>query len=627
MDAGFLEFLGGLLGAPIVQDSYNAVKTLFVKKRSIENPNESNYELTTQISEFTEHLDEHLREVNEWSKETKLNNSFKPLNQIYVKLKFYLNLRRTHVESETAQAIELTEILTQNKHIAIYGGPGSGKSTSMKYLCQQIFSRPDLFDSNRPPIVVRFRELNPRYGEVWHVRKSISKKILDELGIKLVDPKQQKLVEDNFEEFQRTAIRLLNSLKAILILDGFDEISSLEQKQFYADEIRKFSINLSESTFIITSRTGDFNVDLDNTLKYEIAPLSEPQIREFIKNWLQDAIQTNDLFNQIRNSPFNDTAVRPLTLSQLCSIYDRSPNKKIPEKPKSVYSLVVQLLLKEWNESRGVNKISKYAGFEIDRKEEFLYNLAYLLSVKYNAIKFNKYLLREIYKTLANNFSLPPNEVDVVLDELESHNGLFVQSGYDTYEFSHLSLQEYLTAKYIVSIGTIPTQLNVLEKIPSSFAIATVISANQTEYFYNLIYNTVTKIKISTQFIASYLNRLYIEKPDFSVNPLVSICVLTLLDKNVKAINQKNKGNKDLNVASLAELENDYLPIVNIPIVKMSFQELGKFYKWKNEVYIIKYDIGGHFMSLKRYKNIKDDFATFAIPNELIVPNWIERIL
>jgi Cdc6-like AAA superfamily ATPase len=160
MDAGFLEFLGGLLGGPLVNESYNAVKGLFTKKRNIENPHEVSYELTTELSEFSEHLNEHLKEVNQWSKETKLNNTFKPLSQIFVKLKFYLNLRRTHIETETAQVIELTEILTLKKHIAIYGGPGSGKSTSMKYLCQQIFSNPKLFDTYRPPIVVRFRELN-----------------------------------------------------------------------------------------------------------------------------------------------------------------------------------------------------------------------------------------------------------------------------------------------------------------------------------------------------------------------------------------------------------------------------------------------------------------------------------
>ena len=159
--------------------------------------------------------------------------------------------------------------------------------------------------------------------------------------------------------------------------------------------------------------------------------------------------------------------------------------------------------------------MSKYSSFEVDRKEDFLYNLSYLLTVKYNTIKFNKELLKEVYKILANNFSLPLNEVDSVLDELESHNGLFVQSGFDEYEFSHLSLQEYLTAKYIVSIGTIPPQVNILEKIPYSLAIATVISANQTEYFYNLVYNTLNNLKISSKFISVYLDRLYVEKPDF----------------------------------------------------------------------------------------------------------------
>ncbi len=346
----------------------------------------------------------------------------------------------------------MNQILDYSENVVIYGQPGAGKSTSMKFLCQEIITSKTL----TTPIVIRFRELNPKWGQKWTDNLSISKKILQILGINLVNLKTKDDTTLTFNDYQRFAINSLNYLKVTLILDGFDEISSEEQKEFISAEIRKLSLNLSQSKFILTSRTGDFDLLLDNTKVYEISPLKKEQIKEFIETWIDNPEQASDLHSQIMNSPIRDTAERPLTLGHLCSIYDKSVHKKIPEKPKSVYRLIVQMLLKEWNESRGIKRTSKYANFEVDRKEEFLYNLAYLLTAKYNAIEFNKAILKDVYKTLANSFNLPLSEVDTVLSELESHNGIFIQTGFDTYEFSHLSLQEYLTARYIVSLGTTP---------------------------------------------------------------------------------------------------------------------------------------------------------------------------
>ena len=348
MESHFIEFLASIFAKPIIQDAYNLIKTLFVKSKiKIEEKEQNSYDLQTDFEEFSECYEKHLNEINLWSIDTNLNNNFKPISQVYVKLKFYLNPKRTHLFKEEPKKIELTEILKNDKHIVIYGGPGTGKSTSMRFLCQEIFNNEKLFHNSRTPIVIRFRELNPKWGEVWSLQKCISKKILDEFGIKIIDSKKQSKIEDDFLEYFKVASKLLDGLKSILILDGFDEISSTDQKIFYSEEIYKLSINLKVAKFIITSRTGDFNIDLANTHKYEIAPLSKDQIKEYIINWLEDEKQSNDLFNQINNSPYFDTAARPLTLSQLCAIYDKSPNKKIPEKPKSIYSLVMRIKSRE----------------------------------------------------------------------------------------------------------------------------------------------------------------------------------------------------------------------------------------------------------------------------------------
>lgn len=49
-------------------------------------------------------------------------------------------------------------------------------------------------------------------------------------------------------------------------------------------------------------------------------------------------------------------------------------------------------------------------------------------------------------------FGLPREDAAKVAGELESHTGLFVQSAYDIFEYSRKSLQEYLTAEFVVKL-------------------------------------------------------------------------------------------------------------------------------------------------------------------------------
>ncbi len=43
---------------------------------------------------------------------------------------------------------------------------------------------------------------------------------------------------------------------------------------------------------------------------------------------------------QIKKSPFADTAIRPLTIAHLCAIFERAG--RIPDKPKTFYRKIVR---------------------------------------------------------------------------------------------------------------------------------------------------------------------------------------------------------------------------------------------------------------------------------------------
>ena len=114
--------------------------------------------------------------------------------------------------------------------------------------------------------------------------------------------------------------------------------------------------------------------------------------------------------------------------------------------------------------------------------------MSYVLTISYNRTVFDSNTLKEIYEEIRGNFNLPKSESKSVVNELETHTGIIIQSGYGKYEFAHKSIQEYLAAEYIVKLPGFPTH-NKLINFPSEIALATAISSNPTIYFSSFIFN------------------------------------------------------------------------------------------------------------------------------------------
>jgi predicted NACHT family NTPase len=105
--------------------------------------------------------------------------------------------------------------------------------------------------------------------------------------------------------------------------------------------------------------------------------------------------------------------------------------------------------LRRWQQVafRGIQKgKSKYAHFEADRKYEFLCHLAYRIK----ATVFSSLELLSVFEDIREEYGFASREAVRVIGEIESHNGLLIQSGFDQFEFAHKSFQEFLTAEYLV---------------------------------------------------------------------------------------------------------------------------------------------------------------------------------
>ncbi|MEM7374397.1 MAG: NACHT domain-containing protein [Bacteroidota bacterium] len=472
---------------------------------------------------FKESIDFHLHTINKWSEGIKFRDATneKSTANIYIHLNFFLTPARLQFEKSIAnEQIPFQNLInTTEGHLVILGQPGAGKTTTMKKLIQDVLrltvhQHGHTFDF---PIVIRLRELNA--FSVENHTHILFKKILDICGIK------EKQIKDSSNQLVVGICKLLEELNILLILDGFDELKH-ELKEPVLEGISILALSLTTTRFILTSRTGDYYREIPKTTVFEICPLNEDQIQFFVQKWLGSEADANTMLKQISDSPFKDTMIRPLTLAHLCALFERY--HRIPAKPKSIYKKTINLLLEEWDLQKSISRKSRYGQFDVDRKFDFLSHLAYQLSTEYRKMIFDSNILKDVYRRICQEYSLPDQDTQVVVDELENHNGIFIQSGYDSYEFAHKSFQEYLAAEYIVKLPGFPPKSDIL-KLPSEMALAVAISSNPTLYFSDLMLREINQPidqDLFLSFLKSFFNRLVLEQPDFQLNPLLGASVL-----------------------------------------------------------------------------------------------------
>lgn len=177
------------------------------------------------------------------------------------------------------------------------------------------------------------------------------------------------------------------------------------------------------------------------------------------------------------------------------------------------------LLLEEWDAERGVTRESRYASFDPYRKLDFLATFAHRLVLrKGSGLAFTAAELREIYLSICDRFALPPGDADAVCREIESHTGIIVKATFDTYEFSHKSLQEFLVAEHLVRLRDIPSATRLLHNCPNELAVAVALSADATDFFCGLFRDKgrqfdPKRIKPSSEFLTVFLSRVADEKP------------------------------------------------------------------------------------------------------------------
>ncbi len=378
------------------------------------------------------------------------------LENIFVPLSFYKN-------DDKYEKFAIGDVLRSNK-AAILAKPGGGKSTLIRRiaLAYAYSTRREKVADGLPnnewfPIYVRCRDLGEEANNgILEIISSI---------VRRAEIRQHK------EAFDSIVENSLQNGNALLLIDGLDEIANERNRISFVNQLRTFVAIYPTVRLIITSREAGFRAVAD-TLSgycdhYSIAGLQEEGIRALSLKW-HKAILGNCKEAEIESEKVCDIilsddrimslAENPLLLTTL--LFVKRWVGYLPTKKCQLYEEMIKLLLVTWN-------AIAHEKLDMDETEPQLAYVAYSMTLQGKQKITKDELAKSIiearkelpellgYTTLSPaKFMVQVEERSSLLIQLgleENENGRLVPS----YEFSHLSFQEYLAAKAVAE-GWIP---------------------------------------------------------------------------------------------------------------------------------------------------------------------------
>ncbi len=363
------------------------------------------------------------------------------------------------IRDRSSPRISARDVLKQSKNKAVLlGAPGSGKTTLASYLGLMLANDPTNigFDANGDwlPIVVRIRDwiLSPGVGLLEYLRSYAEKMTVKSLPI-------------GFFEYW------LDRGKALILLDGLDEVVDEAQRRKVAEEIETFLHRYQDNPAVITSRPAGYRWDffnLDEFPHYTLEPFDERQRNEFIEHWYDSRVKDDkakadrlkaDLQKAFKgNDRIQKLAENPLLLTIIALIHRYQA--ELPRQRFKLYEKAVETLLTSWDSGK---ELKLYEVLEYLKADDLLYvlkKLAYWIHDQGNAGETDSgtlidkdELIRQLCKQICNLKSCKPHEAKQesgrFVDFIQRRTGLLNEQGRDRYAFVHKTFQEYLTAEEI----------------------------------------------------------------------------------------------------------------------------------------------------------------------------------
>ncbi len=310
-------------------------------------------------------------------------------------------------------------------HVLLVGRPGSGKSTALIKLVLDVADQTLKDGHGQIPILVELR--------YWQT--SVIERI--QAFLNRHDPSL------SLEEAALSA--LLRQGRFLLLIDGLNELPSDEART----QLSSFRRDYPQAPMIFTTRDLGLGGDLGIEKKLEMQPLTEAQMKSFIRAYVPD--QAEAMLRQLsdRLREFGQT---PLLLWMLCEVFQRSPNRQMPTNLAEVFRAFTTMYEDSSVRKHEVALLKGDVRPLSDRRlwKDALKALAALMMQGETPVDFRVAIHRtEAERELGKIFANEKFPVRDILDDLLKYH-LLQNRTTDQLEFRHQLIQEYYAAEHLL---------------------------------------------------------------------------------------------------------------------------------------------------------------------------------
>ncbi|MBI2471091.1 MAG: HEAT repeat domain-containing protein [Planctomycetes bacterium] len=323
---------------------------------------------------------------------------------------------------ERANIIDVERAVKEYRKLVIVGAPGSGKTTLLKHLalksCKENLKKQERICVPIPIILLKLLESGKSLRGYIDV-------VFEEYDF----PKAKEFVEKDLKEG-----------KCIILLDGFDELVSRENQEQITLQIQEFVKQYHRTQIIVTSRIAGYNDELKDFTKLELMEFDDKQIKTFIENWFgkTEPDKTKSMLEAIKSEYIKAIVRNPLMITITAIIYEE--DKKLPQKRADLYKRCVEVLLSKWDVQKKLKNV-----YAPDKKEFILRKLAFYGHSNNKRIMTEEEIIEEMLRHFPRT-QLGREDAKPFLNEIWQRSYLLRQVSMGSYDFLHLSFQEYFTA-------------------------------------------------------------------------------------------------------------------------------------------------------------------------------------